>query len=88
MTPAAARFDTEPVAWSRDVWQRMWVVMMAGIPTGVIVAGLGSRLAMLLLRLTSPAAVRGVTSDDGFEIGRVTRMVSTPRSRPTTPCET
>ena len=50
----------------------MWVVVMAGIPTGVIVAGLGSRLAMLVLRLTSPSSVRGVTSDDGFEIGRVT----------------
>ncbi|MGE4164008.1 MAG: hypothetical protein AB7G23_19955 [Vicinamibacterales bacterium] len=50
----------------------MWVVAMAGIPTGVIVGGLGSRLAMLLLRLTSPSSVRGVISDDGFEIGRVT----------------
>jgi hypothetical protein len=50
----------------------MWVVVMAGIPTGVIVAGVGSRLAMLILRLTSPSSVRGVTSDDGFEIGRFT----------------
>lgn len=72
MTAAAARSDTAPVAWDRDVRQRMWVVVMAGIPTGVMVAGLGSRLAMLILRLTSPASVRGVTSDDGFEIGRVT----------------
>lgn len=46
--------------------------MVAGIPVGVVVAGIGSRLAMLLLRLTSPDAVRGVRSDDGFTIGRFT----------------
>jgi hypothetical protein len=50
----------------------MWVVVMAGIPTGVVVAGVGSRLAMLLLRLTSSSSVGGVSSDDGFEIGRFT----------------
>ena len=50
----------------------MWVLTVAGIPTGVVVAGIGSRLAMFILRLTSPDEVRGVTSDDGFEIGRFT----------------
>ena len=52
--------------------ERLWVLMVAGIPTGVLVAGVGSRLAMLVLRLTSPDEVVGVTSDDGFEIGRFT----------------
>lgn len=33
--------------------------------------GVGGRLAMLLLRLTSPDVVIGMTSDDGFEIGVV-----------------
>ncbi len=48
------------------------VLVVAGIATGVVVAGVGSRLAMFLLRLTSPDRVIGVTSDDGFIIGRFT----------------
>lgn len=54
------------------VIDQMRVLIVAGIATGVLVVGLGSRLAMLLLRLTSPDQVHGVTSDDGFIIGRVT----------------
>jgi hypothetical protein len=53
-------------------WRWMRVVIMAGIPVGVLIGGIGSRLAMLLLRVTSPEAVRGVESDDGFIIGRFT----------------
>ena len=48
------------------------VVVLVGVPVGVLAIGIGGRLAMLLLRLTSPPDVVGVTSDDGFEIGRVT----------------
>ncbi len=50
----------------------MRVVILAGIPVGLLVGGVGSRLAMLLLRVTSPEAVTGVESDDGFIIGRFT----------------
>ena len=50
----------------------MRVLVVAGIPVGVVVAGIGSRLAMLLLRLTSSDAVRGIQSDDDFTIGRFT----------------
>ena len=60
------------VSVRRDVSERLWVLIVAGIPTGVLVAGVGSRLAMLVLRVTSPEAVVGVTSDDGFEIGQFT----------------
>jgi hypothetical protein len=42
----------------------------AGAWAGLLVGGVGGRLAMFVLRLTSPHYVRGVTSDDGFEIGR------------------
>lgn len=55
-----------------QVSERLWVLIVAGIPTGVLVAGAGGRLAMFLLRLSSPDSVVGVTSDDGFEIGRFT----------------
>lgn len=66
------RIDTPGAGFGHEFGRRLWIVVVAGIPTGVVVAGIGSRLAMLLLRLTSPASVRGMTSDDGFEIGRVT----------------
>ena len=45
---------------------------MAGVSVGILVIGLGSRLAMLVLRVTSPSPVVGMESDDGFEIGRIT----------------
>jgi hypothetical protein len=48
------------------------VITVAGIGAGVILVGVGSRLAMFILRLTSPVGVIGVTSDDGFVIGRFT----------------
>jgi hypothetical protein len=55
-----------------EVSAELRVLMVAGIGTGVLVVGVGSRLAMFVLRLTSPDRVRGVTSDDGFTIGRFT----------------
>ena len=71
-----ARADERPsgasVSVGAEVAQRLWVLIVAGIPAGVLVAGVGSRLAMLVLRVTSPDSVVGVTSDDGFEIGRFT----------------
>ncbi len=72
MTAAIARQDNQPISIGEEVFHKLWVLVVAGIPTGVVVAGIGSRLAMFLLRLTSPDSVRGVTSDDGFEIGRIT----------------
>ena len=48
------------------------LLALAGISTGVVVAGVGSRLAMLTLRLTSHPRVIGVQSDDDFTIGRFT----------------
>jgi hypothetical protein len=50
----------------------MRVLIVGGIPAGVILVGVGGRVAMFILRLTSPDYVRGVTSDDGFVIGQVT----------------
>ena len=42
----------------------------AGGLGGVVVGGIGGRLAMFLLRFTSDESVRGLESDDGFIIGR------------------
>ena len=72
MASTDGRVARTPRSVRSEVSERLWVLIVAGIPTGVLVAGVGSRLAMLMLRLTSPDAVVGVTSDDGFEIGRFT----------------
>jgi hypothetical protein len=57
------REDLRAVTW--------WVLVgaAAGGFSGFVVGGIGGRLAMLLLRLTSNATVIGLTSDDGFTIG-------------------
>ena len=49
-----------------------WLLLggAAGAVSGFLIGGVGGRLAMLLLRLTSPDSVRGIESDDGFTIGR------------------
>ena len=55
--------------------QTAWWILVgtaAGAIAGLLIGGIGGRLAMLLLRLTSDEIVLGLTSDDGFEIGVVT----------------
>lgn len=42
------------VSVAAEVGERLRVLVVAGILVGVVVVGVGSRLAMLLLRLTSP----------------------------------
>ena len=65
------REDARAVAW--------WVLVgvAAGAIAGLLVGGIGGRLAMLLLRLTSPDSVIGMRSDDNFEIGVLTTESST-----------
>jgi hypothetical protein len=67
MTDAAA-----PLPLHRLVLEQIRVLVVAGIGTGAIVVGVGSRLAMLALRLTSPGSVIGRQSDDDFTIGEFT----------------
>lgn len=42
----------------------------SGFVFGVLFGGVGGRLAMMLLRVTSSPALRGSQTDDGFTIGR------------------
>lgn len=58
--------------WLGCVLERMRVLIVAGITTGALVAGLVSRVAMGLLRVTSPDRVNGLQSDDDFTIGKIT----------------
>lgn len=54
-----------------DAGWRVGVGLGAGALVGYVFAGPLARVLMLVLRLTSPPSVRGVTSDDGFTIGVV-----------------
>ena len=50
----------------------MSATIVIGAISGAVIGGLGGRLVMRILFLTSDETVTGVTSDDGFEIGRFT----------------
>lgn len=44
--------------------------MTTGLLFGLLIGGVGGRLAMFVLRLTSDPGLKGVKTDDEFEIGR------------------
>jgi hypothetical protein len=52
------------------IWRWLLLGGAAGAVSGFLVGGVGGRLAMFVLRLTSSDSVRGVESDDGFTIGK------------------
>jgi len=66
VTAAAPRIDLRAAAW--------WVALgaVAGAVGGFVWGAVGGRLVMMLLRFTSDDRVRGVETDDGFEIGTLT----------------
>jgi hypothetical protein len=51
--------------------RRLAATVAAGAVIGLLVGGVGGRLAMMLLARLNPSAT-GVTSDDGFRIGQFT----------------
>jgi hypothetical protein len=58
--------------WQGDLsrsGRRLSIAVVSGLLAGLVIGGLGGRVAMLILRLTSEAALRGVETDDGFTIG-------------------
>ena len=52
------------------VFRLVSATIVVGATCGAVIGGLGGRLAMRVVFLTSDDSVRGLTSDDGFEIGR------------------
>jgi hypothetical protein len=60
------------VEYLREAGRKLFAGGLGGLLCGLIVGGVGGRLAMFLLRLTSGPEVIGVTSDDGFTIGLFT----------------
>lgn len=60
-------------AWTKDAARSARHLnsgMWAGILAGFVIGGIGGRLAMFVLRLTSDPSLSGRLTDDGFEIGR------------------
>jgi hypothetical protein len=55
----------------RCALRRLAAVTWAGAVLGLLVGGIGSRLAMMLLARLNPQ-VAGLTSDDGFTMGQLT----------------
>ncbi|MEX1009536.1 MAG: hypothetical protein WD271_17095 [Acidimicrobiia bacterium] len=43
---------------------------LRGLACGAVIGGLGGRLAMFVLRLTSDSSLHGLKTDDDFEIGK------------------
>ena len=58
--------------YGQELLELLRICVVAGVSVGILVIGLGSRLAMFVLRVTSPDYVVGMTSDDGFKIGQIT----------------
>jgi len=68
MMPAMERLTVEDL---RGPGATLGAGVSAGFLAGVLIGGVGGRLAMLALRLTSDPSLHGVSTDDGFTIGRV-----------------
>ena len=58
--------------YGRQLFGRFGAAALGGMAAGFLVGGVGGRLAMFILRLTSDDSVRGIESDDGFTIGQIT----------------
>ena len=63
MVATEQRFELE--RWMR----RLSIGVSTGPMAGLVIGGVGGRLAMFVLRLTSSPSLHGVETDDGFTIG-------------------
>jgi hypothetical protein len=69
MTTVAVR-----TPWKQDLMasaRRISAASVGGLVSGALVGGVGGRLAMLVLRITSDDSLHGVESDDGFVMGQI-----------------
>jgi hypothetical protein len=64
MVAIEQRFELE--RWMR----RVSIGVSTGTVAGLLIGGVGGRLAMFVLRLTSSPSLHGVETDDGFTIGQ------------------
>jgi len=71
----ASQEHSPATSWVRDAaWdaRRFGRGIWAAIFCGFLIGGVGGRLAMFVLRLTSDPSLKGRLTDDGFEIGSFT----------------
>ena len=64
-----------PTSWKAlyaDALTSMSPGVLLGLLCGALIGGVGGRLAMLLLRLTSSGTLHGLETDDEFTIGSIT----------------
>jgi hypothetical protein len=66
------RRDAQEPTYVAELVELARVLVVGGALLGLLLGGALLRLSMLMLRLTSPDTVVGMTSDDGFTIGEVT----------------
>ena len=62
------------VTWQQDLTthaRRVSTAVVAGLSMGALVGGIGGRIAMFVLRVTSDASLHGAETDDGFIIGQI-----------------
>lgn len=69
-TSAPAEPREELRAGFGSLVRKLSAAVSFGAIVGAVVGGIGGRVAMRLLFLTSPDSVKGIRSDDGFEIGK------------------
>lgn len=62
--------DARDWAAARLALTRIASGLWGGLLSGLVIGGLGGRLAMFVLRVTSDPSLRGMETDDGFIIGR------------------
>ncbi len=67
--PPRSSLPAAPPSYGAALGETLRVILLAGAFSGVVVAGVGGRLIMFVLRLTSPDGIRGLLTDDGFRIG-------------------
>jgi len=70
MSDRTSSDDGSP-GWAAATVTSAGIVGVAGTLAGLVWGGVGGRIAMRILFLTSDDSVRGMTSDAGFEIGTI-----------------
>lgn len=70
MEAEAKRSNDQDWAHARLALARLASGLWGGLLSGLVIGGLGGRLAMFVLRVTSDPSLRGMETDDGFIIGR------------------
>jgi hypothetical protein len=61
------------VTWQQDLTthaRRLSSAVVAGLSMGALIGGVGGRIAMFALRVTSDPSLHGAKTDDGFIIGQ------------------